>query len=126
MFIVPSVTMEDGSLISVTSAPLAKPISVQTATPRRIARYGRIPCATVDMAITIEPGAIAMPHDRPIPAVRITSVWPIARTPTTITCCRISEDSGGKCSRTCFSDCGIARTGLAGEEVTEDKRVSGR
>ena len=26
-----------------------------------------------------------------MPAVRITSVWPIASTPTTITCCRTSE-----------------------------------
>ena len=31
-----------------------------------------------------------MPHDRSMPAVRMISVWPIAMTPTTMTCCRIS------------------------------------
>ncbi len=32
-----------------------------------------------------------MPHDRSMPAVRMISVWPIAMTPTTAICCRISE-----------------------------------
>lgn len=31
------------------------------------------------------------PHDRSIPAVRITIVCPTASVPTTATCCRISE-----------------------------------
>ena len=41
--------------------------------------------------ITMPPSAITMPHDRSMPAVRMISVWPMAITPTTITCCRISE-----------------------------------
>src|SRR5476649_641104 len=32
-----------------------------------------------------------MPHDRSMPAVSMISVWPMAMTPTTITCCKISE-----------------------------------
>ena len=41
--------------------------------------------------ITMPPSAITMPQDRSMPAVRMISVWPIAITPTTITCCRISD-----------------------------------
>src|SRR6476646_10296816 len=41
--------------------------------------------------MTIEPSAITIPQDRSMPPVRTTSVWPMAMTPTTITCCRISE-----------------------------------
>jgi hypothetical protein len=49
------------------------------------------PESTANFVITIEPSAMTIPHDRSIPAVRMTSVWPIAITPTTMTCCRISE-----------------------------------
>jgi hypothetical protein len=44
--------------------------------------------------ITICPNAITVPTERSIPAVRITNVWPIASTPTTITCCSTSERFG--------------------------------
>ena len=37
------------------------------------------------------PSAMTMPHDRSMPAVRMISVCPMAITPTTMTCCRISE-----------------------------------
>ena len=37
------------------------------------------------------PSAITVPHERSTPAVRMTSVWPIAITPTTITCCSTSD-----------------------------------
>src|SRR5262245_609187 len=44
--------------------------------------------------MTIDPSAITIPQDRSMPAVRMTIVWPMAITPTTITCCRISEMFG--------------------------------
>lgn len=37
------------------------------------------------------PNAITAPHDRSIPAVRMIRVCPMARVPTTMTCCTISE-----------------------------------
>ena len=54
------------------------------------------------MVITIDPSAIAVPHERSMPAVRMISVWPIASVPITITCWRISEKFVG--SRN-WSDC---------------------
>ena len=47
--------------------------------------------STASLVITMPPSAITMPHDRSMPAVRMISVWPMAMTPTTMTCCRISE-----------------------------------
>ena len=37
------------------------------------------------------PSAMTMPHDKSIPAVKMMRVWPIAITPTTMTCAKISE-----------------------------------
>jgi hypothetical protein len=56
--------------------------------------------------MTIEPSAIAVPHDRSMPAVRMISVCPIASVPTTITCWMISEKFAG--SRNC-SDCVVKK-----------------
>src|SRR5450830_434210 len=41
--------------------------------------------------MTTPPRAITMPHDRSMPAVRMIRVWPMANTPTTITCCSTSD-----------------------------------
>ena len=49
------------------------------------------PRSAANLVITMLPKAITMPHDRSMPAVRMISVWPIAITPTTITCCKISD-----------------------------------
>src|SRR4029453_13669488 len=59
--------------------------------PRRIARYGFTPLSTASLVMTMLPNAITAPLDRSIPAVRMISVWPIARVPTTITCCTTSD-----------------------------------
>jgi len=91
MFIVPSVTMNAGSLMRVTSRPLSRPKAMQASSPHPMARYGFMPLPTASLVITMPPSAITMPHDRSMPAVRMISVWPIAIVPTTITCCRISE-----------------------------------
>ncbi len=74
-----------------TSAPFKNPNATQTRNPHKIARKGFIPRSTANLVMTIEPSAMIMPHDRSIPAVRMISVWPMATTPTTITCCRMSE-----------------------------------
>ena len=50
-----------------------------------------MPLSMASFVITICPSAITVPTERSIPAVRITSVCPIASTPTTITCCSTSE-----------------------------------
>ena len=59
--------------------------------PHRIASGAGSPMSAASLVITMPPSAMTMPHDRSMPAVRMISVWPIAITPTTITCCRISE-----------------------------------
>ena len=50
-----------------------------------------MPLSTASFVITIWPNAITVPTERSMPAVRITSVCPIASTPTTITCWSTSE-----------------------------------
>src|SRR6202171_2123707 len=91
MLSVPSVTMNAGSFTRVMSAPLRKPKAVLAISPQRIARSGLISKSTASLVITIDPSAISMPQERSIPAVRMTRVCPIATTPTTITCWRMSE-----------------------------------
>ena len=91
MLKVPSVTMNGGSLMRVTSRPLSSPNSAVTAMPHRMASGAGRPRSAANLVITMLPSAITMPHDRSMPAVRMISVWPMAMTPTTITCCRISE-----------------------------------
>ena len=59
--------------------------------PHRIARGAGTPSSTANLVMTMLPSAMTTPHDRSMPAVRMISVWPIAITPTTITCCRISD-----------------------------------
>jgi hypothetical protein len=91
MFSVPSVTMKGGSLTLVTSRPLIRPNSVVTPMPHSMASAGGRPSSVANLVITMPPSAITMPQDRSMPAVRMISVWPMAMTPTTITCCRISD-----------------------------------
>ena len=91
MLSVPSVTMKAGSRTSVTRAPFRAPKATQVRIPREIARSGDMPLLTANFVITTCPSAITVPTERSIPAVRITSVCPIASTPTTITCCITSD-----------------------------------
>ena len=91
MFSVPSVTMKGGRRILVTSPPLRAPKAAHTASPSRIARNGLRPETTASLAITTAPRAMTAPSERSMPAVRMTSVWPMARVPTTMTCWTISD-----------------------------------
>ena len=91
MFSVPSVTMNGGSRTSVTRPPFSTPKPRQVRIPSRSAGRAGTPLTTASFVITIWPSAMTVPTERSIPAVRITSVWPIARTPTTIVCCSTSE-----------------------------------
>ena len=50
-----------------------------------------MPASTASLVITMDPSAITIPQDRSMPAVRMITVCPMAMTPTTITCCRMSE-----------------------------------
>ena len=97
MLSVPSVTMNGGSAIRVTSRPLTKPERARRpAMPSRIASSGGTPLSTAILVITMQPNAITVPHDRSMPAVRMISVWPMASVPTTITCWMISEKFAGE------------------------------
>ena len=106
MLNVPRVTMNGGRLRPTTRPPLTKPTIMQVATPSRIAISGGTPESTASLVITIDPSAIAVPHDRSMPAVRMISVWPMASVPTTITCWMISEKFLG--SRN-WSDCVVKK-----------------
>ena len=91
MLNMPSVTMKGGSLMRVTSSPLASPNSAVTAMPQATASGQGRPKSAANFVITMLPSAMIMPQLRSMPAVRMISVWPIAMTPTTITCARISD-----------------------------------
>ena len=78
--------MNAGSRTPVTSAPFSSPKATQARIPSPIASSGCTPLSTASFVITIWPNAITVPTERSMPAVRITSVCPIASTPTTITC----------------------------------------
>src|SRR5919108_2543834 len=91
MLSVPRVTMNAGSRRPVTRLPLTTPKPTHARIPSPIASRGSTPLATASFVITIWPKAITVPHERSIPAVRMTNVCPIASTPTTITCWSTSE-----------------------------------
>ena len=91
MFSVPSVTMNAGRRSAVTSPPFSIPNATHVRMPSASAGSGAMPFSIASFVITIWPSAITVPTERSMPAVRITSVWPIARTPTTITCWSTSE-----------------------------------
>ena len=91
MFSVPRVTLKGGSLMPVTRPPFMAPKAAQTSRPSRMARKGFTPAATASLVMTILPRAITAPLERSMPAVRITSVWPMASVPTTMTCCTTSD-----------------------------------
>src|SRR4051812_18207301 len=91
MLSVPSVTMKGGNFIRLTRSPFASPKSVVTPTPAAIATDTGSPRSTASFVITMLPSAITVPHDRSTPAVRIISVCPMAMTPSTMTCWRMSE-----------------------------------
>ena len=71
---------------SVTRPPFSTPKPMHVRIPSRSASSGGTPLTTASFVITIWPSAITVPTDRSMPAVRITSVCPIAITPTTAIC----------------------------------------
>src|SRR3990172_1935999 len=91
MLKVPSVTMNDGSPIAVVSQPFSRPKATHTANPTRMARKGFMLELAARPVMSTDDSAMIMPFDRSIPPVRMTSVWPMASVPTTITCCKMSE-----------------------------------
>src|SRR6266536_1910406 len=91
MFSVPRVTMNGGRLMVVTRPPFSRPKPAQRSRPSSIARNGFSPELTASLVIAMLPSAMTAPLDRSIPAVRMTSVCPMARVPTTMTCWTIRE-----------------------------------
>ncbi len=88
---VPSVTMNGGRLTRVTSKPLSSPAPTARATPMRIARNPGTPFSAARVAMTIIARMATAPTDRSMPAVRMTSVCPIARHAMTATCWSSSD-----------------------------------
>ena len=84
--------MNAGSRTSVTRPPFIAAKLTQTRIPT-----GRSPapatcrCPRRALSLPPVPSAMMVPTERSIPAVRITSVWPIASTPTTMTCWSTSD-----------------------------------
>jgi len=74
IFIVPSVTMNGGSFTRVTSRPLRRPPRVVVPIPAAIATGPDIPAVPASNVMVTPPSAMSIPHERSIPAVRITSV----------------------------------------------------
>src|SRR4051794_20535405 len=91
MFSVPRVTMKGGSRRVVTSPPFSTPKPPATSRPTMIDSAGARPLSTASLVMKIDDSAMTRPQERSMPAVRMTSVWPMARVPSTITCCSTSE-----------------------------------
>src|SRR3954471_9799573 len=94
MFSVPSVTMNGGSRSVVTSPPFRTPKPPATSRPTMIDSAGARPLSTASLVMKIDDSAMTRPQDRSMPAVRMTSVWPMASVPSTITCWSTSEKFG--------------------------------
>ena len=84
----PSVTMNGGSRIQVTSVPFSAPTAAQSTTASTSAATGE-PLIAILPAMSVPMTAIE-PLARSIPAVRMISVWPSASVPITTACSRIS------------------------------------
>ena len=91
----PSVTMNGGSLIRVISRPLNAPARPPTTMPMIKDAHPGTPWSNAVLAITIDENTMIAPQERSIPAVRMISVWPIARVPTTAVCWAITPRSVG-------------------------------
>ena len=78
--------MNGGNPSRVTSPPLTQPSAVVTTRPSTNAVSGEPP-STTWRAITTVPRTAIAPLARSMPAVRMISVCPSARVPTTIDCC---------------------------------------
>src|SRR4051795_2230462 len=94
MFSVPRVTMNGGSRSVVTSPPFRTPKPPATSRPTMIDSAGARPLSTASLVMKIDDSAMTRPQDRSMPAVRMTSVWPMASVPSTITCWSTSEKFG--------------------------------
>ena len=81
---VPSVTMNGGNRRVVTSPPLIAPNATHTRSVDPSATTG--PLAPALCAITMVPKTATAPIERSMPEVRMISVWPTARMPTTTDC----------------------------------------
>jgi hypothetical protein len=86
MFSVPSVTMNGGSRNLVTRKPFIAPAASPTTSPRRSASGAGAPLPVASCATTMEARIMTAPTERSMPAVRMMSVWAMARVPTTETC----------------------------------------
>ena len=106
---VPSVTMNGGSPIRVTSTPLSSAGGDPDGDPdQQREEPGHARCPRASLAITIIARIVTAPTDRSMPAVRMIRVCPTARAPMTATCCRTSD-----------SEFGWAKRGLISEKTDE-------
>ena len=96
---VPRVAMNGGSPNCAASPPLIPPASAPHITPIRSATLAGTPAVAASSAMTICARIITAPTERSIPAVSMMTVCPIARQPSTASCCSISEMSSGRRKR---------------------------
>ena len=83
--------MKGGRPMAVVSQPFRTPKATHTAIPTRTAASGFMPALANRPVMSTEESAMIIPLERSIPPVRMTSVWPMARVPTTMTCWKMSE-----------------------------------
>src|SRR4051794_3768525 len=88
--------MNGGSLSLVTSTPLSSPVSRPTAKPINRAMKPGTPWSWLSLTITSDDSTIAAPIERSMPAVRMITVCPTARAPTTAICWTSRERACGR------------------------------
>ena len=91
MLSVPSVTMNGGIFSRVTSVPLSQPKTAPNQEAERKGEDRRHAVETARRPITTDEMTMMTPTERSMPAVRMTSVWPMPRMPITITWVRTVE-----------------------------------
>ena len=85
MLSVPSVTMNGGICMRVTSAPLSQPHKSPQMSPSGNAIRTGTPSTTASRPITTDEMTMITPTERSMPAVRMTSVCAIPRMPMIVT-----------------------------------------
>ena len=99
MLKVPKVTMKGGNLSRVTSRPLTRPKNVPRAMPRIRARKPGTPLLAARFAMNIMAKMQIAPTDKSIPAVRMTSVCPMASAAMIAVCWMMIDNVAGWANR---------------------------
>ena len=87
--------MNGGNRTFVTRNPLSRPAKAPVTKPSRSAIGPGTPKDDSGLRHQNDDSTITAPTERSMPAVKMISVWPTARAPTTATCCVIRDRFAG-------------------------------